>query len=325
MDKEGNKRMKAVLYNATTSAKMSNINDFVELYNQMYYFQTSRKIEEKIEQYLKKGDLKQEDFLNIFAWKTNWVNHKLSEYYDGRFVYVGDKNDSNKKWMIEPNNDDPGKGKATAVTRHGLIDKGSDNVLYDFLTTLVDLQNKLTNPENEKKKMTAKALLNKMAENAPEGIGTVYLITFLYFITNGTEPIYDVFAMAALDAMYPYEDNYIMAYDLENEDNETEKVDESKSRLGAYIKPRYLPQKGEGGFDHLFDTNKYTGGNWSKYAIYKKKIKLFEKELNRDRKEKGLKPKYYSTSRDIDKALWVYGHFFRTEKTEGEKHYSVLS
>jgi hypothetical protein len=302
--------MKAVLYNATTSTQMNNINDFVELYNQMYYFQTSRKIEEIIEHYLKKDDLKQEDFLNIFAWKTNWVNHKLSEYYDGRFEYVGGKNDNNKKWMIEPNEDDPRKGKATAVTRHGPIDKDSDNALYDFLTTLVDLQNE---------KIKAKDLLDKMADKAPEGIGTVYLITFLYFITNGTEPIYDVFAMAALDAMYPYEDEYIMEYDLESEDNETKKVDESKSRLGTYIKPRYLPQKGEGGFDHLFDTKKYAGGNWSKYAVYKKKIKLFEKELNKYRKEKGLKPKYYDTCRDIDRALWVYGHFFRSEKTEGEK------
>lgn len=302
--------MKAVLYNATTSAQMNSINEFVELYNQMYYFQTSRKIEKRIEQYLESQNLTQEDFLNIFAWKTNRVNHKLSEYNDGRFEYVGDKNDSNKKWMIEPNEGDPSKGKATAVTRHGLIVKNNETKLYDFLTALADLQNK---------KIEAKSLLNIMADEAPEGIGTVYLITFLYFITNGREPIYDVFAMAALDAMYPYEDKYIMEYDLENEDNETKKVDENKSRLGAYIKPRYLPQKGEGGFERLFDTNKYTGGNWSKYAVYKKKIKLFEKELNKDRKEKGLKPKYYASYRDIDRALWVYGHFFRSEKTEGEK------
>ena len=45
--------------------------------------------------------------------------------------------------------------------------------------------------------------LRQIVRASLEGIGSVYLITFMYFITQGEMRIYDIFAMMALDAIYP--------------------------------------------------------------------------------------------------------------------------
>lgn len=43
--------------------------------------------------------------------------------------------------------------------------------------------------------------LNKIAEHSPGDIGTVYIITLLYFISKGRYPIYDRFAAIPLEAI----------------------------------------------------------------------------------------------------------------------------
>ena len=50
-------------------------------------------------------------------------------------------------------------------------------------------------------RITPQAILDILAKEAPEGIGTVYFITLLYFISLSEYPIYDQFAKKAIDAI----------------------------------------------------------------------------------------------------------------------------
>jgi hypothetical protein len=54
--------------------------------------------------------------------------------------------------------------------------------------------------ENEAIKDNPQECLNILKIMAPDGIGTVYIITILFFLSHGMYPIYDRFAMAALEA-----------------------------------------------------------------------------------------------------------------------------
>jgi len=261
------------LYSAVTGKPFETIKDFLAYYNDCYYIQTSQWVEKQIDELLKKDHLTEEDLFNILAWKTNRLNHQKSEC-EKSFVYTKSSNKNSKGWTFDGNCE-----TATAVTRRTI-----DN-LYPFLKFI---SNELNTGEDSDE------LLKKLNEKSPDGIGTVYLITFLYFITCGEEPIYDVFAMAALDAIYP---------------------DESKTEslaLGSYVKMRELPSKKDTSFLNLLNTEK-TGRNKSKYIIYKEKLNRFMEEINEERKKNGEKP-IDNKCRDIDRALWGYGHLFRDEK-----------
>ena len=118
--------------------------------------------------------------------------------------------------------------------------------------------------------------LEKKAESDPQqvlcelrdlhinGLGTVYIITLLYFISHGQYPIYDRFAWKAIQAI----------------------CDDTKP--GDVIHASELPEKKSHAFDTVFDTymNPYMD------------------------KLKSVFGSTYQESRDIDRALWVYGHKF---------------
>lgn len=75
--------------------------------------------------------------------------------------------------------------------------------LYDFLNTAVDLSKSYRSLKENDKKEKQQKFLEKLTIASLKGIGSVYLITFMYFITQGEMRIYDIFAMMALDAIYP--------------------------------------------------------------------------------------------------------------------------
>ena len=66
-------------------------------------------------------------------------------------------------------------------------------------------------------------------EKAPAGIGTVYMITLLYFIKEGDYPIYDKYAMIALDAI----------------------IEEKEP--GSYIKYKELPSRKSKAFGNVIE------------------------------------------------------------------------
>lgn len=332
-----NEESKVTLYNVATfdpnnpnaeEGKLS-FASFVKTYSQMYYFQTSKWVECQIEKYLHDELPNAEAFLKIFAWKTNKINQNKS-LCEKKIVYtVGE--DENKKWRFDKND-----RFASAVTRHGPIneevDKESGKViktLYCFLckveekafklrndkeyTELLDKLKKLNKKRFEKLQENSEEIekeiketeddirkkqqkiLDKLTEDSLDGIGSVYLVTFMYFITQGDMPIYDIFAMMALDAIYPSDEHDALSFGSSH-----------SQTLGAYIKPRDLPQKNQAGFENLFSDN----GRYNKtYQIYIKKLKRFVEDYNKALPE-GQKVTY-EKCRDIDRALWVYGHFFQ--------------
>lgn len=148
--------------------------------------------------------------------------------------------------------------------------------------------------ENDKKEKQQK-FLEKLTIASLEGIGSVYLITFMYFITQGEMRIYDIFAMMALDAIYP-----------SNVQDELSFGSLNSLYIGANVKPRDLPQKDQLGFKKLFSDNKRYNKT---YQIYIKKLNQFVEDYNKELTE-GQKVTY-EKCRDIDRALWVYGHFFQ--------------
>lgn len=281
--------MAVVLYNSATfdvnnpekdKGKLG-IVEFVNYYNQMYYFQTSRWVESKIEEYLTEPELSKEKLLQIFAWKTNRINMQKSQS-EKKFCFSGTEKDKNgeTKWVI-----DDAKGTATSSTRQ----KIKPSELYTFLGE-VEKQKKVYHKAIKDKKK--EEYLSKLKEDIlkaitdkevlPKGIGSVYLITFIYFITQGDEPIYDYFAMKALDAIFP-------------------DVDQKSFLLGSYVKNHADPPKSE----KLLNSSVYT--------TYKEKLDIFKKEyfntLGESNTTKNEEEK--NACRDIDRALWVYGHFFQ--------------
>ena len=259
------------LYSAVTGKPFVTIKGFLKYYSDCYYIQTSQWVEKQIDKLLKKDHLTEEELFNILAWKTNRLNHQKSEFTKS-FVYTESSDKNSKGWTFDENSE-----TAIAVTRRTIDD------LYPFLKYI---SKELDTGED------SDTLLKNLKEKSPDGIGAVYLITFLYFITSGEEPIYDVFAMAALDAIYP-------------DDSKAESLE-----LGSYVKMRELPPKKDNAFLNLLNAEKI-GRNKSKYIIYKEKLNRFMEEINEEREKNGEDPIKYKECRDIDRALWGYGHLFR--------------
>lgn len=100
-----------------------------------------------------------------------------------------------------------------------------------------------------------------------KGIGPVYAITLLYFISKGEWPIYDKYAKMALSAI----------------------LDPKERKPRDVVKHKELPQKDSKAFSNIMcqDMEEYKG--------------QIEAAFGMDE---------YRKSRDIDRALWAYGHLF---------------
>ena len=125
-------------------------------------------------------------------------------------------------------------------------------------------------------------ILRVINEQTETYIGEVYIITLLYFVTKGRWPIFDQFASIAINAMNSESMN---PYDI--------------------IKDAKLPSKNTTAFSkHI-----------TSYGVYVDYLD-FLKELQ------SQSIYQYVTSRDIDRALWAYGHAIKkwyTVKMNSEK------
>ena len=55
-----------------------------------------------------------------------------------------------------------------------------------------------THNSSTNNKSEPQEVINELKNNSPNGIGTVYLITLLFFISRGEYPIYDRFVKIAI-------------------------------------------------------------------------------------------------------------------------------
>ena len=159
--------------------------EFIEQYSESYYLDTpklvdgitknSKYAEKNIDDLLKNGIKKDTDVIHILAWKLGKIKHRESDE-NNTFVYHND-------WK---------NAECFEVKRYG---KEFDiKQLIDYIVSDISDLEELSD-ENPQE------VLNCLKGRSPSGIGTVYLITLLYFISKGKYPIYDRFAMKALDAI----------------------------------------------------------------------------------------------------------------------------
>ena len=126
----------------------------------------------------------------------------------------------------------------------------------------------------------ASDLLTNLADTDTKEMGAVYYLTLLYFLTASRWPIYDQFAYKAMCAIKNGKEPYIAHIDY-------------SQRLPQKVKGKKYSEK----LSPIVSENSV-----NQYREYVKFIKDFEKELPEERR--------YTASRDIDRALWVYGHLF---------------
>ncbi len=217
------------------------ITEFVDYYAPAYYLcqdkiekirytQSSMFVEEQIVDILHKGIQSYSDFAKVMAWKIGKIKHCESQE-NHSFVY-------HKDWaQCELKN--PQRYKKEIKLKE----------YWDFINS------KRIELENEAMKDNPQICLNMLKKEAPDGIGTVYLITILFFLSHGKHPIYDRFAMAALDA-----------YD-----------NELKPANGAIISLDPIPVKKDDEFETICSPNGF-------YQNYVDKLKSLGYDHSRDRR-----------------------------------------
>ena len=134
----------------------------------------------------------------------------------------------------------------------------------DLKTISEYIAKKISRLEAEAKNNPQKVLCELRDLNVT-GIGPVYLITLLYFISRGEYPIYDRFAMMSVQAI------------LNNQ------------KPGEIVIVKELPEKSSSKFNCVFE---------ERMNPYIENLKAIFGEA-------------YKETRDIDRALWVYGHCFK--------------
>lgn len=164
--------------------EITDIEKFVDIYEPCYFVgnakaqgithsQSSKYVEEKEIMPILIGHINSySDFAKIMAWKIGKIKHSESELVS-KIIYADD-------WKFCEEQNPMRYGKELQLT------KLSDYILCnrEELEVLA-----LDNPQE---------CLRRIRNVNVTGIGTVYLITILFFLSHGKYPIYDRFAMASL-------------------------------------------------------------------------------------------------------------------------------
>lgn len=222
--------------------------EFISVYSDEYYLdgpcivsgvsRNSRHVEDEIDSILKNGIEEKKDVARILAWKMGKI--RQAESREG-FVYADDWADAEK----------------LVVTRYG---RSFD--LEKIASFIFDNIERL----EERSKSDPQAVLNELRSQRVKGLGTVYLMTLLTFISRGEWPIYDLFASMALEAI------------------------RNGAEPGSWIRCYQLPGiDAKSRFEHAVENH----------------LKPYAGALE------GVFPGKWQESRDVDRALWVYGHRFR--------------
>lgn len=213
---------------------------------------TRRWIEVEIENLLEKENWTPADVIHLLAWKMGRINHKESKE-QGEYKYIGTWSDKENEQL-------------KATNRSGPIEK-----IKLFVENVIqfkkDYKENYGNIRGNKEEM-----LKQLQALKVNGIGSVYLITVLYFVSGGEYPIFDRFAMTALNAA------------------------QKGSKPGEKVAAKQLPDK---------VTGLLSEGSASVYQQFITKLEWLCETIYGDKNcYKGKQ------GRKIDRALWVYGHLF---------------
>ncbi len=245
-----------------------NKEEFIRLYADSYYLDkgtvgqiapnaagTRKHIEDLMDGILANGITGKLDIIHILAWKMSKFVQSSNQ---PGFVYAKDWEGLNS--IGEEDIDD-----SLCVERYGNS--------FEIGIIAVSVFQALPRLE-EAGKLSWQSLMKKLDViiGGFYGLGPVYLITLMYFISRGTYPIYDQFAMMALTAIH------------------------------EGVKPGgKIPYKGLPSVKELLENDDPVFG-YQRYIDLLNAV-FSEEELFRDGKP----------CRDVDRALWVYGHYFKPQ------------
>lgn len=256
--------------------------EFVKYYSEDYFLdnknqvhipylrRSSRDIEKEITAILKDGIKEKRDVARILAWKIGKIKHRKS-LDEGQFRYSDD-------WM---------NVESCAEQLDGAVRLYSKNIknfpIGRIASYLLENRDSL---ESRAKGASSEAqeVLDMLKDEDFDRIGTVYMITLLYFISRGKYPIYDRFAMLALSAI------------------DSEKSPKPGEKVCVDVKFKELPSKESSRFATIMD---------NEISIYKEKFNevfgVYKESITPNLTEIELKRKF-------DQALWVYGHLFTNDQ-----------
>ena len=178
--------------------KTYNKEEFVRLYADSYYLDKGTVgqvapnasgsrwfIEDMMDSILSHGITCKLDIIHILSWKMS------------KFIQSNDRSDLvyAKDWAKLQSVDEDGIDESLFIKRYGKS--------FEIGKIAVSVYHNLSQLE-EAAKLSWQALLKKLDALIGNfyGLGPVYLITLMYFISRGKYPIYDQFAMMALTAIH---------------------------------------------------------------------------------------------------------------------------
>ena len=271
------------------------IDEFITCYNSQYYWMNYGVIAEEIIDGILKKDTPytQKDVFDILAWKIGGIVRKETNVPEN----IQSKELSFNKSWIWTDEEPKGKNNGNEI---GFENENGITTLKKLLEEVERVsikQNKdWENTNFLGKPEEAAKILRGLAELQTPQVGSVYLITLLYFLTKGRWPIYDQYAYIALKEI----------------------TEEGKKPYTGEIEYKdQMPSKNKKFLDEM--GNIVSGKN--QYTDYIKMLMSFEEEYA---KEKGIgHNRSYVKSRDIDRALWAYGHCFpkKNKKSDRINHF----
>lgn len=215
--------------------------------------------EEEIDELLKSGIKKEEDVVHILAWKIGKIAHLNCEK-NKPFSYSSD-------WADLEDYDGWARNCSTVKLRK--IEFPIKEIAEYVLAHLNRWEKEI---EEDNWFAVLEDFNDTKMRKGWKGLGTVYCITLLYFISKGKYPIFDQFADKALDVI----------------SNNKEEFPNADHKMYEPL-PSELPTKGE-----------KLGEFKERYHEYCEKIEKLKSQL----------PEVYRNPRNrgLDRALWVYGH-----------------
>ncbi len=236
-------------------------------------FRTYSEIEKEIERIIEKDKWEPIDVLRILAWKTGKIKHEESKDKTkqcGRLKFQ-----YSSGWPDDDESVDSDKMTIQLPQSSKMEAKDFIKLANKVISLRKDYVNRAKSIEKIWEELVDFAVDKN---NKMHGLGTVYLITLLSFISKGEKPIFDRFAMASLTAL------------------KLKKYKKEVYRLSV-IRGCSLPKKTE------INRVKRILGEETEYGKYCSLLEEFFP--NGEWKE-----------RRVDRALWVYGHYFKVPKED---------
>ena len=172
---------------------ITSIDTFLDFYSKCYYLSNNKDVEDKIEEILKNGIQSEKDLFKVLAWKFGRIDMKKSK--GNAFVYK-EGMDEESMWL-------------RLYSKEDIMVKSDIEKLYNIIKEYSRKCDKDKDPQEFLEEIKKVTIIKKdFKEKDPDGekqeqyFYSVYLITILYFVSNGKYPIVDSFSYVALDAIF---------------------------------------------------------------------------------------------------------------------------